>query len=125
MAQVTRSTGTAYSIDNWPGLPSITAGTTYTATAYAAAGSSSAVGKPVQLVVREHTVGGTTVAQGKSSSVPLGTSTSFTKVSVSVTARTTGDDLDVYLVIPPSGGTEAGSGSLSPASGSLCARTHA
>jgi hypothetical protein len=97
LAQVTRSTGTAYSIDNWPGLTSITAGTTYTATAYAAAGSSSAVGKPVQLVVREHTVGGTTVAQGKSSSVLLGTSTSFTKLSASVTARTTGDDLDVYL----------------------------
>jgi hypothetical protein len=95
VVRVSRSSGNAYSIDDGPGTSPITTGTTYTASAYAAASSEAAVGKLTQLILREHTASGAYVNHVSSTrSLTRG----FQQLSVQLTAQSDADLLDVYLV---------------------------
>lgn len=95
VVRVSRSSGTAYSTDDWPGTSPITRGSTYTASAYAAASSASAVGKPTLLTIREHTATGAYVNQLSSSAM---LTSSFQQLRVQLTAQSAADLVDVYLV---------------------------
>ncbi|WP_395813000.1 glycoside hydrolase family 16 protein [Archangium minus] len=97
VARVTRSTGTLYSLDDSPDtVPSAVAGTRYEASASVAAGSSSAVGKPLVIVLRERNASGAIVSVWESEPVSL--KTTFQTLSVQATVQQTGDTLDVYLL---------------------------
>ena len=96
VARVTQNSGTYYTLDDGPDtVPSATAGATYTATAYVKAASPSAVGKPVRIVIRERTAAGGFVQETSSTAVTL--TNAFQPVTVTGTAQTTGDVVDLYI----------------------------
>ena len=72
VAKVTRSSGTSFTIDDGArAVPSLVAGTTYTAEVWVKAASASSVGKPIQIKLRERTAAGTVVADVGSANVAL------------------------------------------------------
>jgi hypothetical protein len=95
VVKAARATGTQYSVDDWPGAVS-TAGVSYQAVAYVRSASTSARGKSAMLLVREHDQAGNKIQLNGSSSVNL--SSTFQKLTVSLTAQGTGDLIDVYVV---------------------------
>ena len=96
-AKVTRAAGTFYTIDNTPDeVLSTTAGTAYSGTAYVKAAATSAVGKPVRIVIREWTPAGAMVKETSSTAVNL--TNAFQAITVTgFTAQTTGDHVDLYI----------------------------
>lgn len=97
VAQVTRGTGTSYSIDDFPDtVKASSRNQVYRATAYVKAGASVSVGKPIQLIIRETSPSGTVVKQTKS--IPLPLSNIFQKLTVSALAQNDGDVIDVYAM---------------------------
>jgi len=97
VARITVSgAATLYSLDDAPdSFPNAPLGQTYTATAYVAAGSSSAVGKPVSLIIREKSSTGTTY---KLFTADTTLTTSFQRLTVTATVERSGDTVDVYLL---------------------------
>jgi hypothetical protein len=90
-------TGTSFTIGDFPGGATIpAAGARYTARAYVRAGVGGSVGKPATLYLRERTAGGTTVQEVRGTTRSL--TTGFGTVTGSITARTTGNRIDVFVV---------------------------
>ncbi len=105
VAQVTRSSGTSFTIDDGAGsVPSTTAGRDYTATAWVKAAGSASVGKSVTLRARERAAGGSQVADVGSPAVTL--SNTWQKLLVTRTTTTTGGTLGLRISF---GGAVAGS----------------
>jgi len=95
VVKVTRTTGTAFSIDDSPDtVPSVPAGTKYTASAYVRAASWSSVGKRAALGVRER-ANGQDVRTWSSGAVTL--SNTWQKVTVAEATPGAGHTLDAYL----------------------------
>ena len=96
-AKVTRAAGTFYTIDDTPDeVLGTTAGTAYSGTAYVKAAATSAVGKPVRIVIREWTPAGAMVKE--TSSTPIILTNAFQAITATgVTAQATGDDVDLYI----------------------------
>ena len=135
--QVSQTSGTFYTIDDTPDtVPSATAGTNYTGTAYVKAATASAVGKPVRIVVRERTAAGGLVAETTSAAVTL--TNTFQPITVTRTAQTTGDVVDLYIqqdtavagnafyadlisLVPAAGGGGGGGGTTPIPTGNLTA----
>ncbi len=135
--QVSQASGTFYTIDDTPDtVPSATAGTNYTGTAYVKAATASAVGKPVRIVVRERTAAGGLVAETTSAAVTL--TNAFQPITVTRTAQTTGDVIDLYIqqdtavagnafyadlisLVPAAGGGGGGGGTTPVPTGNLTA----
>ena len=133
--QVSQASGTFYTIDDTPDtVPSATAGTNYTGTAYVKAATASAVGKPVRIVVRERTAAGAFVAETSSAAVTL--TNAFQAITVTGTAQTTGDVIDLYIqqdtavagnafyadlisLVPAAGGGGGGGGTTPVPTGNL------
>src|SRR5206468_3181494 len=67
----------------------------YAATAYVAAATSSAIGKPVQLILRERTLAGAAVKYSKSNLISL--SAAWQTLTVTATATASGNTMDVYV----------------------------
>src|SRR5207249_912120 len=67
----------------------------YAATAYVAAATSSAIGKPVQLILRERTLAGAAVKYSKSNLISL--SAAWQTLTVTATASASGNTTDVYV----------------------------
>ena len=89
VAKVTRSTGTSFTIDDGAAaVPSLVAGTTYTAEAWVKAAVASSVGKPIQIKLREKTSAGAVVADVGSAAVNL--TTAWQKITISRTVVTAG-----------------------------------
>ena len=88
VAKVTRSTGTSFTIDDGArAVPNLVAGTTYNAEAWVRAASASAVGKPIQIKLRERTAADAVVADVGSPNVSL--TNSWQKLTLSRTVVTT------------------------------------
>jgi PKD repeat protein len=97
-ARATRSSGTSFTIDDAAtSITSTVAGRTYTATAWARAGSAGSVGKTAQLKLRERTSGGTVVADAGSPQITL--TTSWQKLTVTRTAAAAGNTLGVRVSV--------------------------
>lgn len=97
VARVDWTTGTSYSIDDLPNTVNPAyRNQVYRATAYVKAGSPSAVGKPIQLVIRETNSSGNVVKQTKSISFAL--SNEYQKLTVSALTQGDNDTIDVYLL---------------------------
>ena len=93
---VTRSSGTSFTIDDGArAVKNLVAGTTYTAEAWVRAASASAVGKPIQIKLRERTSAGTVVADVGSPNVAL--TTAWQKITITRTVVTAGGDLGVRI----------------------------
>ncbi|XXY51250.1 hypothetical protein WME91_08920 [Sorangium sp. So ce269] len=89
--------GDAYSIDDDPDIvPWATAGTTYRACASVAAASSSAVGKPIRIILRERTPAGEWVAVASAPSVAL--TSSFQRICVDASVARSFDVIDAYVL---------------------------
>ena len=96
VAKVTRSTGTSFTIDDGAAaVPSLVAGTTYTAEAWVKAAVASSVGKPIQIKLREKTSAGAVVADVGSAAVNL--TTAWQKITISRTVVTAGGNLGVRI----------------------------
>ena len=96
VVRVTRSTGTSFTIDDGArAVPSLVAGTTYTAEAWVKAASASSVGKPIQIKLRERTASGTVVADVGSANVSL--TNAWQKITVSRTVVTAGGNLGLRV----------------------------
>ncbi|RKH04821.1 glycosyl hydrolase family protein [Corallococcus sp. CA053C] len=97
VARVTVSgAATMYSLDGaQSGIPNAPQGQSYTATAYVAAGNSGTVGKPVSLILREKSSGGTTY---KLFTADATLTTGFQRLSVTGTLERVGDTVDVYVL---------------------------
>jgi hypothetical protein len=97
VAKVSNAGGAAYSIDDTAAtVKSTVQGSRYRASAYVSAGSDSAVGKKVTLVLREGAPDGT-VVNWSTSTVTL-KADGFTKVKVSGRATASGNTLEVYAI---------------------------
>jgi hypothetical protein len=97
VARVESTTGTSYSIDDWPNTVSTSyKNQVYRAIAYVKAGSPSSVGKPIQLVIRESDSSGNVVKQTKSISFAL--SNEYQRLTVSALAQGDRNIIDVYLI---------------------------
>lgn len=99
VAQATRASGDKFSLsDNVgstpPTLSSTTAAGTYVASAYLKAASTSSVGKPVKLFLREKTPSGSVVLD---TSVSTTLTSSFKRVAVAATAKGTGNTLGIRI----------------------------
>jgi hypothetical protein len=92
VVQATASNGQV-TVDDWPGEVRSVAGGNYQGRMSLAASSSSAVGKLVTLVVREHTAAGSWVASWQTNAV---LSQSFQQLAVQGTAVRSGDYIDIY-----------------------------
>ncbi|WP_437507206.1 hypothetical protein [Sorangium sp. So ce1099] len=89
--------GDAYSIDDAPDtVPWATAGTTYRACASVAAASSSAVGKPIHITLRERTPAGEWFAAASAPSVAL--TRSFQRICVDASVARSFDPIDAYVL---------------------------
>ena len=96
VAKVTRSSGTYFTIDDGAAaVPATTAGAAYRAEAWVKAAVASSVGKPIQIKLRERNSAGAVVADVSSPAVNL--TTSWQKVTVTITTATTGGNLGVRL----------------------------
>ncbi len=96
VAKVTRSTGTSFTIDDGArAVPTLTAGTTYTAEVWVKAASACAVGKPIQVKLRERTAADAVVADVGSPNVSL--TNAWQKITVSRTVVTAGGNLGVRV----------------------------
>jgi hypothetical protein len=97
VAEVTYGgSGSMYSLgDSTALVASIPAGATYRGSAYVRAGSSSAVGKPVTLILRERTPEGTVARLW--SSAPTDLDSTFQELTVFASAPTAGHVLDLYF----------------------------
>jgi len=96
VAKVTRSSGTAFTIDDGArAVTSTRAGTSYVAEAWVRAATASSVGKPVQILLRERTSTGTAVADVGSPNVAL--TNAWQRITVSRIATTTGGNLGVRV----------------------------
>ena len=96
VAKVTRSSGTAFTIDDGArAVPSTTAGTSYVAEAWVKAATASSVGKPIQIMLRERTSAGTVVADVGSPKVAL--TNAWQQLTVSRVTTTTGGSLGVRV----------------------------
>ncbi|RKH37379.1 family 16 glycosylhydrolase [Corallococcus sicarius] len=97
VARVTvNGAATMYSLDGaQSGIPNAPQGQTYTATAYVAAGNTGTVGKPVSLILREKSSGGTTY---KLFTADATLTTSFQRLTVTGTMERVGDTVDVYVL---------------------------
>jgi hypothetical protein len=96
VAQVTRTAGTSFTIDDSAFTVSSTVpGRAYTATAWVKAGSAQSVGASVQLKLRERAAGGSQVADVGSPSVTL--TNSWQKLTVSRTTTSSGGTLGVRV----------------------------
>ncbi|PRY70590.1 carbohydrate binding protein [Glaciihabitans tibetensis] len=97
VAKVSNLGGVAYSIDDADAtVKSTVEGSRYRASAQVAAGSDSAAGKNVTLVLREGAPDGT-VVNWSTESVEL-SADGFTKVEVSTKAKASGNTLEVYAI---------------------------
>jgi beta-glucanase (GH16 family) len=98
VARVGRLSGNSYSIGERPqAVASVTAGSTYAATAYVAAASAESLGKPVVLAVRERNRAGAIVAVTESS--PTSLRSDFQRITTTgARVRQTGDTIDLYLI---------------------------
>ena len=76
-------------------MPTLTAGTTYTAEVWVKAASASAVGKPIQVKLRERTAADAVVADVGSPNVSL--TNSWQKITVSRTVVTAGGNLGLRV----------------------------
>jgi len=88
------SGGSDYSLERYPAVSSTIAGVPWSGSAYVAAGSSSAEGKPVILAIREWNSNGIVNEATTSSAL----STSFQHLTVSYTPLYSGDVLDIYVL---------------------------
>jgi hypothetical protein len=88
-------------IDDWPGEVRSQTGVTYTGAVSLAAATSSSVGKPINLVVREHYPSGMLVTSHQASTT---LTRGFKRLTVSLTAVAIGNYIDVYAY---QGGTVA------------------
>ncbi len=96
VAKVTRSSGTSFTIDDGArAVPSLVAGTTYTAEIWVKAASASSVGKPIQIKLRERTASGTVVADVGSPNVAL--TNSWQKLTLTRTVVTAGGNLGLRV----------------------------
>lgn len=91
VAKVTRSTGTSYSLSQ-TNVATTTAGGTHIATAYIRGASTSAVGKPIKLTLRERTSSGAIVREVSSSAT---LTSGFARVSVPIDTSATGNVLSL------------------------------
>jgi beta-glucanase (GH16 family) len=96
VAQVTRGSGTSYSLDNAPSATKSVASGTYVATAWVKAGSTSATGKPVYIAIRETTPSHTVARETKSATVAL--TSSYQAISTTASVAHAGDTLQVYVL---------------------------
>ena len=95
-AAVIRTTGSQYSIDNWPGTSAGSPGTLYNVSAYASAASSTSLDKPENLFVRELAANGAVIQVVSSPTVSL--AKAWQQLNVQLTVRNAGDTVDVYLM---------------------------
>jgi hypothetical protein len=95
VAQASQASGADYSLELDPAVTSTTAGVAWYASVYVEAASPSALGKPIELTVRERDSGGATVRQ-TSARTTLGAS--FQPLSVTAMTAADGDRLDVYAM---------------------------
>ena len=99
VARVSHASGNAYSIYSDPGqvpVASGVAGTTYTASAWVAAASPSAIGKPATITLRESAPGvGAQVKLNTSAAVRL--TNRFQEVRVQGTVERSRDAMDIYV----------------------------
>jgi PKD repeat protein len=96
VVKVTRSSGSSFTIDDGArAVKNLVAGTTYSAEVWVKAASASAVGKPIQIKLRERTASGSVVADVGSANIAL--TTSWQKLSVSRTVVTAGGDLGLRV----------------------------
>jgi Bacterial Ig-like domain (group 3) len=95
VGKVSRTAGTVYSLtDEQPTVIASTAGATFVAGASVAAASSSAVGKPVTLIVRERTPAGATVKETKAKTT---LSNAFKRLGLAVKPSASGNTLGLRL----------------------------
>jgi uncharacterized protein (TIGR03382 family) len=95
-AQVSWASSNAFSIDDVPDtVPTAPKGHTYQAGAWVRGASASAMGKTVQVVVREQTPGGLTYLDEWYAAAPL--TGTFQRLTAYGTVNTAGDDFDVYV----------------------------
>ena len=92
IVRVTRSSGTYFTIDGGDNVTS-TVPATYTASAWVKAASSSSVGKPIQIRLRERNTAGVTIADASSPVLTL--TNSWQQITVQPT--TAGGNLGVRL----------------------------
>lgn len=86
----------SYSIDDTANpISSTTTGARFTASAYVSAGSGSAIGRPIYIVIRERTPSGANVRTTTSARTLL--SSGWTKIAVAATASGSGNTLDMYV----------------------------
>ncbi len=106
-AKVTRTSGTAFTIDDDPEtIASASASTSYEARAFVKAASPSAVGKRVRIYLREGTPGPTGRYLRMVSGPTVALTNSFQAVSASITPQTQGNELEVIVSL--SDGATAG-----------------
>ncbi|MFN8108665.1 MAG: DUF6605 domain-containing protein [Thermoleophilia bacterium] len=96
VARAALASGASYTIDDGASnIRTVTVGATYTATAWVKAATTSAVGKPVNLKLRERTSGGTVVADVSGPTLTL--SNSWQQLTVTRVATTAGANLGVRV----------------------------
>jgi hypothetical protein len=100
VARVAWASGTAFSLSDEQGgakptVAATAAGTTYVASAYVKAATSSSIGKTVQILLRERTSSGAVVRETSAAAKLTG---SFARIAVSAPAAAAGDTLGVRLV---------------------------
>lgn len=93
VARVTHSTGSSYTLTQ-ANVATATTGSTYVAAAHVRAATSSAVGKPIRVTLREQTPAGTVVRDVAGSST---LSSSFKRVSVALDAPAPGNVVSVRI----------------------------
>lgn len=93
--KVTRTAGTSFTIDDSPtSVVSVPASVPYRATAAVRAATASAIGKPVQIFLRERTASGAVVRNVAGPAVPL--TTAFQTVTAELTPAV-GNQVEIYL----------------------------
>jgi beta-glucanase (GH16 family) len=97
VARVSRTSGTAYSIDDaMPSVAATAVGASYSTQAYVAAAAAVTVGKKVSLVLRERSSSGAEISTSESQPVVL--TTAFQRLDVTATSYTAGSRVEVYVI---------------------------